>query len=72
MGTLEMKRRILGLNQAELGKLAGISQQAIARYENGYCSPRPPVAKRLAKVLGCEWWELYEDNEREVKKGGQK
>lgn len=69
MTVLEEKRRNLGLNQAELGKLAGISQQAIARYENGYCTPRPPVAKRLAKILGCEWWELYEDSNRESKKG---
>lgn len=69
MTVLEEKRRNMGLNQAELGKLAGISQQAIARYENGYCTPRPPVAKRLARILGCDWWELYEDNDKESKKG---
>ncbi len=72
MNALFEKREAAGLSQKKLGEMVGITQQAIGHYEAGRRNLSVQLAQKIAKVLGCEWWELYEDNEREVKKGGQK
>jgi putative molybdopterin biosynthesis protein len=49
------KRRIrLGLNQAELAELAGISPSFMCKLESGkYGDASPATLSRLADALGC-------------------
>ncbi len=51
MVTLSEKRKMKGYTQAELGRLVGVSQQQIAKYESGLSTPSPKVAKLLVEEL---------------------
>jgi ribosome-binding protein aMBF1 (putative translation factor) len=48
------RRRARGLSQAELGKLCGTTQSAIARLEGGGRPPRIDTLLRIAAALECE------------------
>lgn len=56
-----------GFSQAELAKLVGVDQAAIARYELGIYKPKFDVATKLAKIFDTTVEELYsgqtEENE---------
>lgn len=54
-------RKEQGLNQTELGKLVGKKQRMISKYENEEVEMPVSVAKKIGKVLGINWWELYEE-----------
>ena len=45
------KRRILGLNQAELAKLAGVSQSLIAKLESGKIDSSYTKVKTIFETL---------------------
>ena len=45
-------RRNLGLSQAQLGKMCGITQQAINRIEKGITKPSFDTLIKLAEALG--------------------
>ena len=47
-------RRALGLSQARLASLAGVSQSAVAKIERGMTSPSYDVVKRLFESLEAE------------------
>lgn len=47
-------RRALGLSQAKLASLAGISQSAVTKIERGVTSPSYDVVKRLFECLDAE------------------
>jgi DNA-binding XRE family transcriptional regulator len=42
----------LGLTKAELAIKAGVKQQCIGHYEDGWARPRPGTFVRLARALG--------------------
>jgi len=48
------RRRDLGLSQAELAKICGTTQSAIARLESGGRPPRIDTLLKLAHALDCE------------------
>jgi len=48
---LKAARERVGLNQTELGRLIGVEQQQIARWESGRNTPNFEIASNLAKVL---------------------
>ncbi len=58
MFALKMKRIKKGLTQGELGKLIGVSQNAISAYEVGAKFPRRNTLDKLAKALGCSASDL--------------
>lgn len=41
-----------GMSRAELGKLVGLSDKAIAHYENGIREPKLATLEKLAAVFG--------------------
>jgi len=45
-------RRARTLNQKQLARLAGVSQQTLSKWETGRLAPSPAVAVRLAAILG--------------------
>ena len=48
------RRRELGLSQAELAKVCGTTQSAIARLESGGRPPRIDTLLKLAHALDCD------------------
>ena len=52
-------RKKSGLNQADLGKLVGVSRQTISLIERGDYNPSVTVALTIAKVLGVDINEVF-------------
>lgn len=53
-------RARLGLNQACLGKLAGVSRQTISLIEREDYSPSITLALKLAKIFDCQVEDIFE------------
>lgn len=52
LNRLKEYRSRLGVNQTEMGKLAGVSRQTISQIERGDYSPSVTFALKIAKI--CE------------------
>ncbi|WP_035849771.1 helix-turn-helix domain-containing protein [Kitasatospora azatica] len=50
--TVRTRREHLGLTQKELGRLAGMTQSSVARFEAGGAEPTLPTLEKLAVALG--------------------
>ena len=59
----------LGVNQTEMGKLAGVSRQTISLIERGDYSPSVALALKLAKICGVSVEDIfsYEEDEEDEK-----
>ena len=53
-------RKAKNLTQSELSQAIGISQISLSSYEQGIRTPKPFIAKKIAKVLGFDWTKFYE------------
>ncbi|MBQ8732122.1 MAG: helix-turn-helix domain-containing protein [Oscillospiraceae bacterium] len=51
-------RRKAGFSQFQLGRLVGVSDKAVSKWENGDAKPRIDTCYRLAEVLGVSLREL--------------
>ena len=62
---LKEYRSELGINQTELGKLAGVSRQTISLIERGDYSPSVTLALKLAKICRTTVEDIfvYEEDE---------
>lgn len=62
---LKEYRSKLGINQTELGKLAGVSRQTISLIERGDYSPSVTLALKLAKICQTTVEDIfvYEEDE---------
>lgn len=62
---LKEHRARLGINQSELGRLAGVSRQTISLIERGDYSPSVTLALKLAKIFGVPVEDIfvYEEDE---------
>ncbi|MBP3594276.1 MAG: helix-turn-helix transcriptional regulator [Lachnospiraceae bacterium] len=60
-------RALLGVNQQEMGKLAGVSRQTISQIERGDYSPSVTLALKLAKLCNVTVEDIfqYEEDENE-------
>ena len=60
-------RALLGVNQQEMGKLAGVSRQTISQIERGDYSPSVTLALKLAKLCNVTVEDIfqYEEGENE-------
>lgn len=60
-------RAKLGVNQQEMGRLAGVSRQTISQIERGDYSPSVTLALKLAKLCGVKVEDIfeYEEEDRE-------
>ncbi len=58
-------RARLGVNQQEMGKLAGVSRQTISQIERGDYSPSVTLALKLAKLCDVTVEEIFEYEEDE-------
>ena len=66
---LKELRAALGVNQQELGRLAGVSRQTISLIERGDYSPSVTLALTLAKICGVTVEDIFslegENDERQ-------
>lgn len=53
-------RKEKGLTQAELGKLLGVSYQAVSKWELDKTMPDSFLLPRLADVFGCSIDDLFD------------
>ena len=62
---LKEHRTALGMNQTEMGKLAGVSRQTISLIERGDYSPSVTLALKLARIcqVTVEDIFVYEEDE---------
>lgn len=56
---LKEHRARLGLNQSEMGQLAGVSRQTISQIERGDYSPSVTLALRIAKICRVTVEEIF-------------
>lgn len=56
---LKEYRAHLGLNQQELGRLAGVSRQTISLIERGDYSPSVTLALKLARICNATVEDLF-------------
>ena len=56
---LKQYRAALGVNQQELGTMAGVSRQTISLIERGDYSPSVVLALKLAKICHATVEELF-------------
>ena len=66
---LKEQRARLGINQAQMGKLAGVSRQTISLIERGDYSPSVTLAQKLAQICQVQVEDIFsyledEDEER--------
>ena len=66
MHNIKVFREKCGLSQRKVADLMDVSQQAVARWENGEAKPRADVLPKLARVLGCTIDELFRDPQKEA------
>lgn len=59
--SLKEARENAGMSVQGLAHVVGVTPVAIWRYENGKRIPKTRIAKKIADVLGLEWWELVDD-----------
>lgn len=68
---LKKYRSELGINQTELGRLAGVSRQTISLIERGDYSPSVTLALKIAKICKVKvedifvYYEEDEENDEE-------
>ena len=65
---LKEYRSKLGINQTDLGKMAGVSRQTISLIERGDYNPSVTLALKLAKLCGVTVEDIFsyeEDGEHE-------
>ena len=63
LNQLKVYRSKLGINQTELGKLAGVSRQTISLIERGDYSPSVTLALKLAKICQVSVDDIFEYEE---------
>ena len=64
---LKEYRARLGVNQQEMGVLAGVSRQTISQIERGYYSPSVTLALTIAKICNVSVEDIfsYEEDEND-------
>ena len=64
--TLKVQRAKLGINQGELGQLAGVSRQTISSIERGEYNPSITLVLKLAKIFNTTVEEMFEYEEDKI------
>ena len=62
MTKIQFFRETLGITQTMLAEMLGVSQPAIANWENGIRKPDIYMLKKIADALGCTADDLLTDD----------
>ena len=49
------------MSQQAVADLVQVAQSSIAQYETGDRTPRPPLAKKIAALVGFDWKLFYDE-----------
>lgn len=60
---LKELRKRAGMTQTTLSEKSGVSQQAISMIEHGHRNLNVQTARKLAPVLGVNWYDFFEGKE---------
>ena len=71
LNPLKEYRSRLGMNQTELGKLAGVSRQTISLIERGDYSPSVTLALKIARICQVQVEDIFEYEEGEKEEEGE-
>lgn len=63
-GPLRLRRLALGLTQADVAELAGVSREQVIRLEAGACDPRLSTASALAGALCVDLADVFPVREK--------
>ncbi len=64
MGNLRKARIEKKLSQKELADELGVTTATISRYESGERKLPVETAKRIAEILGVDWYTLFDEEEQ--------
>lgn len=67
LNNLKEYRSKLGINQTDLGKMAGVSRQTISLIERGEYSPSVTLALKLARICQVSVEDIFVYEEEEEK-----
>lgn len=67
--TIGKRRKTLGLSQSDLADILGVTQGAISQWEKGTSMPSTEKLPEIAKILGCEIADLFDDGKLEANEG---
>ena len=56
-------RESRGLTQAELGKIAGVTDKAVSTWENGSADPRMGAIQKIADYFGVKKADILDDED---------
>lgn len=70
LNRLKEYRSSKGINQTELGKLAGVSRQTISLIERGDYSPSVTLALKIARIFQVSVEDIFMYEEDEDETGG--
>ncbi|MBQ4649655.1 MAG: helix-turn-helix transcriptional regulator [Firmicutes bacterium] len=56
---LKEYRSLIGVNQTEMGRLAGVSRQTISQIERGDYSPSVTLALKIAKICNARVEDIF-------------
>ena len=64
---LEEYRALIGVNQTQMGEMAGVSRQTISQIERGDYSPSVTLALKIAKICNARVEDIfsYEEDEED-------
>lgn len=62
MNRIKKYRLQVGMTQSQLAAAIKKTTACVSQYENGIHIPPIPVAKKIAKLVGCDWTEIYEED----------
>lgn len=57
---IKAQREAIGMTQQELADAVGVTNQAVATWENGKSAPRPHLQADIARALGVAWAVLFQ------------
>lgn len=61
MSELRRIREEQGITANKLGIMCGVTRQHISSIEHGKVKPSIKMAKKLGKILNCDWTVFYND-----------
>ena len=59
---LKPLRLAKNMSQDSLGRVLGVTERSVARYENHLRFPREDVLEAICVALECESWQLFHAN----------
>lgn len=60
-GNIKKLRKIFGVTQSELARIAGVTENAVSKWENGYADPRMGAIEKMAACYGLSKMNIIED-----------